>query len=174
MPYSMSQAAVPVFEIGLAALSNVLDKGAAFAAAKKVDPKVLAQLRLAPDMLPLTRQVQIACDQAKNGLSRLAGVEPPRFEDNEASLAELKSRIGKTLAVLAGLDAKAVDAGAEREIVFVRAGKKAKMIGANHLLHFVTPNFYFHLTTAYDILRYAGVAVGKADFLGDVPGFALV
>jgi hypothetical protein len=174
MPLSLYQASVPVFERSLNAFSAILDKAEAHAAASKFDPAIYLTMRLRPDMLAFPRQIQIFCDQAKNGSCRLAGVEPPRFEDNEASLAELKSRIGKTLAVLAGLDAKAVDAGAEREIVFVRAGKKAKMIGANHLLHFVTPNFYFHLTTAYDILRYAGVAVGKADFLGDVPGFALV
>jgi uncharacterized protein len=170
MPYSLSQAAVPVFEIGLAALSNVLDKGASFAAAKKIDPKVLAQSRLAPDMFPLTRQVLIACDQAKNGLSRLAGVEAPRYEDSEATIDELKARIAKTLAYIKTLDKKAIDAAVDREITFpLGPEKKAHMNSDDYLTHFMLPNFYFHSTTAYDILRHGGVDVGKQDFLGAIP-----
>jgi uncharacterized protein len=170
MSYSMSQASLPVFEIGLTALSNVLDKGGAFAAAKKIDPKVLAQLRLAPDMFPLTRQVLIACDQAKNGLSRLAGVEPPRYEDNETTIDELKARIAKTLAYVKTLDKKAIDAATDREIVFpLGPEKKGHMNGGDYLTHFMLPNFYFHCATAYDILRHAGVDVGKQDFLGAIP-----
>src|SRR5271167_2068837 len=111
MPYSMSQASLPVFEIGLTALSNVLDKAASFSSAKKIEPSVLLQSRLAPDMFALPRQVQIACDQAKNGMARLAGVEPPRFEDNEATIDELKARIAKTLAYIKTLDPKAIDHG---------------------------------------------------------------
>src|SRR5215510_1295338 len=109
MSYSMSQASLPVFEIGLNALSGVLDKGAAFAAAKRIEPSVLLQSRLAPDMFALTRQVQIACDQAKNGASRLAGVEAPRYEDNETTLEQLKARIAKTVAYLRTLDRKQID-----------------------------------------------------------------
>ena len=170
MPYSMSQAAVPVFEIGLTALSAVLDKAAAFAAAKKIDPKVLPQLRLAPDMFPLTRQVQIACDQAKNGLSRLAGVEGPRYDDNEATIDDLKARIAKTLAYVKTLDKKAIDAAIDREITFpLGPEKKAHMKGDDYLTHFMLPNFYFHAATAYDILRHNGVDVGKQDFLGAIP-----
>jgi hypothetical protein len=170
MSYSMSQASLPVFEIGLTALSNVLDKGAAFAAAKKIDPKVLAQLRLAPDMFPLTRQVLIACDQAKNGLSRLAGVEPPRYEDDQATIDDLKARIAKTLAYVKTLDKKAIDAATDREITFpLGPDKKAHMKGADYLTHFMLPNFYFHCATAYDILRQGGVDVGKQDFLGAIP-----
>jgi uncharacterized protein len=170
MPYSLSQAAVPVFEIGLTALSAVLDKGASFAAAKKIDPKVLAQTRLAPDMFALTRQVQIACDQAKNGLSRLAGVEAPRYEDNEATLDDLKARIAKTLAYVKTLDKKAIDAAADREITFpLGPEKKGHMKGDDYLTHFMLPNFYFHSVTAYDILRHSGVDVGKQDFLGAIP-----
>jgi uncharacterized protein len=169
MSYSMSQAAVPVFEIGLTALSNVLDKAAAFAAAKKVDPKVLAQLRLAPDMFPLTRQVQIACDQAKNGLSRLAGVDIPRYEDDEATLDDLKARIAKTLAYIKTLDKKAIDGATDREITFPLGPKKGEMKGGDYLTHFMLPNFYFHCATAYDILRHNGVDVGKQDFLGAIP-----
>jgi uncharacterized protein len=170
MPYSMSQAALPVFEIGLAALSKVLDKGASFAAAKKVDPAVLAQSRLSPDMFPLTRQVQIACDQAKNGLSRLAGVEAPRYEDNEATIDDLKARIAKTLAYVKTLDAKAIDASGSREITFpLGPTNKGHMKGDDYLTHFMLPNFYFHLTAAYAILRHSGVDVGKQDFLGAIP-----
>jgi hypothetical protein len=170
MPYAMSQAALPVFETGLTALSAVLDKAAAFAAAKKIDPSVLLQSRLSPDMFALTRQVQIACDGPKNGTSRLAGVEAPRFEDNEATIDELKARIAKTLAYLKTVDPKAIDAGATREITFpLGAVKKGHMKGDDYLTHFMLPNFYFHLTAAYAILRHLGVDVGKQDFLGAIP-----
>ena len=110
MPFTMSQASLPVFEIGLNALSGVLDKAAAHATAKKVDPSVLLGWRLAPDMFALVKQVQVACDQAKNGTARLAGVEPPKMEDNEASIDQLKERIAKTIAFLKTLDTKAIDA----------------------------------------------------------------
>jgi uncharacterized protein len=118
MPFAMSQSSLPVFEIGLAALSGVLDKAAAFAASRKVDPSVLLSYRLAPDMFALTRQVQVACDQAKNCAARLAGVEPPKFEDTETSIDQLKERLAKTLAFLKTLDAKAIDASLDREITF--------------------------------------------------------
>jgi len=174
MSLSLYQSSVPVFERSLNAFSAILDKAAAHAAACKFDPAIYATMRLRPDMFAFPRQVQIFCDHAKNGAARLAGAEAPRFEDNEASLDELKARVKKTLDVLAGLDAKAIDAGAEREIVFPAGqNKKAKMIGANYLLHYALPNFYFHLTTAYAILRYAGVAIGKRDYMGAVPGFTL-
>jgi len=170
MPYSMSQASLPVYEIGLTALSNVLDKGAAFAAAKKIEPAVLLQSRLSPDMFALTRQVQIACDNAKNGLSRLAGVEAPRFEDNEATIDDLKARIAKTLAYIKTLDPKAIDGATAREITFpLGPAKKGHMKGDDYLTHFMLPNFYFHRTAAYAILRHCGVDVGKQDFLGAIP-----
>ena len=169
MSYSMSQASLPVFEINLTALSAVLDKAAAYAAAKKADPSVLLGWRLAPDMFALTKQVQVACDQAKNGAARLASVEPPKFEDNETSLEQLKERIARTLAFLKGLDAKAIDASSEREITFPLGPNKGQMKGADYLTHFVLPNFYFHLTAAYAVLRHAGVEVGKRDFLGPIP-----
>ena len=174
MPLSLYQASVPVFQRSLNAFLAILDKAEAHAAACKFDPAIYLTMRLRPDMFAFARQVQAFCDHAKYASARLAGVEAPKFADDEASLGELKSRIKKTLDVLAGLDAKAVDAGAEREIVIPTGSKKAKMIGANYFLHYATPNFYFHLTTAYDILRYAGVAIGKRDFLGAVPGFSLV
>ncbi len=169
MPFSMSQASLPVFEIGLNALSAVLDKAAAFTAAKKVDPAVLLGWRLAPDMFALARQVQVACDHAKNGAARLAGAEPPKFEDNEASLDQLKERVAKTVAYLKTLDAKAIDASADREITFPLGPAKGHMKGADYLNHFVLPNFYFHLTAAYAIVRHCGVELGKRDFMGAIP-----
>jgi hypothetical protein len=169
MPFSMSQASLPVFEIGLNALSGVLDKAAAYAAAKKIDPAVLLGWRLAPDMFALARQVQVACDQAKNGAARLAGAEPPKFEDTETSIDQLKGRIAKTLAYIKGLDAKAIDASPDREITFPLGPNKSQMKGGDFLDHFVLPNFYFHLTAAYAIVRHCGVELGKRDFLGAIP-----
>lgn len=169
MPLSMSQASIPVFEIGLSALSAVLDKGEAYAAAKKFDPAVLLRTRLAPDMFDLTRQVQVATDQARRGASRLAGVEPAAFEDTETTIAQLKTRLAKTIENLKTLDPKAIDASADREIVFpLGGGRTGQMKGADYLNHFVLPNYYFHLTTAYDILRHCGVEIGKRDFIGAI------
>ena len=166
----MSTSSISSFQIGLAALSAVLDKAEAHAEARKIDPTVLLNTRLFPDMFTFTRQVQIACDQAKNGGARLAGVEAPKFEDNEKSFAELKTRIAKTIAYVKTLDAQKIDASADREITFpLGPVKKGHMKGAEYLDHFVLPNFYFHLSTAYGILRHCGVEVGKLDFLGTIP-----
>lgn len=170
MPFSMSQSSLPTFEIGLNALSALLDKAAAFASAKNIEPSVLVSWRLAPDMYALARQVQIVTDQAKNGTARLAGVEPPRFEDTETTMEQLKARIAKTLAFLKTIDASQVDASGGRDITFpLGPDKKGHMKGADYLNHFVLPNFYFHLTTAYAILRQCGVELGKRDFIGNVP-----
>ncbi len=169
MPFTMSQASVPVCEIGLNALIGVLDKALVHATAKKVDPSVLLGWRLAPDMFALTRQVQVVCDQAKNGLSRLAGVEAPKFEDNETTVEQLKERLTKTLTYIKTLDRKAIDASAERDITFPLGPKKGQMKGADYLNHFVLPNFYFHLTAAYAIARNFGADVGKQDFLKGIP-----
>ena len=170
MPQSMSQSSLPTFEITLNALSAVLDKAEAFATAKKVDPAVLLRTRLAPDMFDLTRQVQVATDQARRGAARLAGVEPPSAPDNETTIAQLKDRIAKTVAFVKGLDHKAVDASAEREITFpLGPEKKGHMKGDDYLNHFVLPNFYFHCATAYNILRHCGVEIGKQDFIGQIP-----
>jgi hypothetical protein len=166
----MSKASLPVFEIVLNALSANLAKAEAHATAKKIEPAVLLNMRLAPDMFALTRQVQATCDQAKNGAARLAGIEPPKFEDNESSIAQLKERIAKTVAFIKGLDGKAIDASADREVTFpLGATNKGQMQGADYLSHFVLPNFYFHATAAYAILRHAGVEIGKRDFLGAIP-----
>ena len=168
--FSMSKTAIPTFEIGLKALSGVLDKAAAHAAAKKIEPSVLLQSRLSPDMFALVRQVQIVADQAKNGASRLAGVEAPRYEDNETTIDQLKERIAKTLAYVKTLDAKQIDAAADREITFpLGPTNKGHMNGADYLNHFVLPNFYFHMTAAYAILRHCGVDLGKQDFLAGIP-----
>jgi uncharacterized protein len=170
MSFSMSKASLPALELGLSALSGVLDKAQAFATAKKVDPSVLLNARLCPDMFALTRQVQVATDLAKNGMSRLAGVEPPRFEDNETTIDQLKARIAKTVAYVKTLDAKQIDASADREITFpLGPTNKGHMKGSDYLNHFVLPNFYFHLTAAYAILRQCGVDIGKRDFLGAIP-----
>ena len=169
MPLTMSKASLPVFETVLNALCGLLDKAEAFAAAKKIDAAVLLNTRLAPDMFAFTRQVQVACDQAKNGMARIAGIEPPKFEDTETTIAQLKERIAKTVAFLKTLDAKAIDAAADREIVFPLGPAKAQMQGDDYLSHFVLPNFYFHATAAYAILRHSGVDVGKRDFLGAIP-----
>jgi uncharacterized protein len=167
---SMSNASIPVFEISLNALSVLLDKAAAYAEAKKIDPAALLNTRLFPDMFALTRQVQSACDQAKNGAARLAGIDPPRYEDTETTIAELRARIAKTVAFVKTLDVKKIDASADREITFpLGSTNKGHMKGADYLNHFVLPNFYFHLTTAYDILRHCGVEIGKRDFFGAIP-----
>ncbi len=169
MPFTMSQASLPVFEIGLNALLAVVDKAAAHVAAKKIDPSVLVGWRLAPDMFAFGRQVQVVCDQAKNGAARLAGVEPPKFEDTETTLDQFKDRIAKTVAFLKTLDTKAIDASSDREITFPLGQNKGQMKGGDYLNHFMLPNFYFHLTAAYTCVRNFGVDVGKRDFLGAIP-----
>src|SRR5208283_1312105 len=149
MSLSLYQSSVPVFERSLAAFLGILDKAEAHAEARKFDPTNYLALRLAPDMFPLTRQIQTFCDNAKNTSFRLAGAQPPAIADNETTFAELRARIRTTLDHL-----KTVDAKADRDIVFpIGPTHKMKMKGADYLMHFAFPNFYFHLATAYDILR---------------------
>jgi len=170
MPFSMSGASLPVFETGLNVLSALLDKAEAFAAAKKIEPAVLLRTRLSPDMFDFTRQVQTVTDQARRGSARLAGVEPPSVEDTETTIGDLKARLAKTIAYLKTLDVKAIDASADRDIKFpLGGGTSGQMKGADYLNYFVLPNYYFHLTTAYDILRHCGVEIGKRDFIGSIP-----
>jgi uncharacterized protein len=170
MPFSMSGASLSVFEVGLNALSAVLDKAEAFAAAKKIDAAVLLRTRLAPDMFDLTRQVQTVTDQARRGAARLAGVDPPSVEDTETTIDQLKARLAKTIAYLKTLDPKQIDASADREIKFpLGGGTTGQMKGADYLTFFVLPNYYFHLTAAYAILRHCGVEIGKRDFIGSIP-----
>lgn len=172
MSSMLYQATVPVFERALGALEAIFVKAAAHAAERKIDPAVLLAARLRPDMLPLLRQSQIACDHAKFMAARLAGVEAPKFDDSEASFEEIGARIRKTLDFVRGVSAEAIGAGAERDVVFPIGPNRMTMKGADYVFHFAMPNFYFHLTTAYDILRFSGVELGKRDFLGAVPGVA--
>jgi hypothetical protein len=166
----MSSSSVPAFQLALSALSLVLDKAAAFAEARKIDQSVLLQTRLFPDMFPLVRQVQTAADIAKNGASRLAGVEFPAYQDNETTIDQLKGRLAKTVAYLKTIDAKKIDGSGNRQITFpIGPTRQGHMNGADYLNHFLLPNFYFHVTAAYAILRHYGVEIGKQDFLGNIP-----
>ena len=165
MTLSMYQASVPVFLHTLAALSAVLDKAAAHAAERKIEPSVLLNTRLFPDMFPLVRQVQLTADFAKGTSARLAGVEVP-YADTEATLDELKARIAKTVDFVKSLKPAQIDGSEEREITIPIGGQSLAFKGQPYLLHFALPNFFFHATTAYDILRHCGVGVGKRDFIG--------
>jgi uncharacterized protein len=166
MTISMSSASLPIFKATLGNLSHILDKGAAYAEARKFDPAVLLQFRLAPDMLPFTRQVLIACDGPKNGMARISGVEAPKFEDNEATVPELKARIQKTLDYLASIPPERIDGTEDKDITFPIGGDKTRTMKAEaYLKHWVLPNFFFHVTTAYAILRNNGVELGKGDYL---------
>ena len=168
MTISMYEASVPVFVKTLGNLAAILDKGAAFATAKKVDPSVLLAYRLAPDMLNLTQQVQIAADHAKRAPARLAGIEPPVYEDNEASFIDLKARIDKTIAFINTLKHGQIDGSEAREITLKIGGSSRTISGQTYLLHNALPNFFFHVTTAYDILRHCGVDIGKKDFISQL------
>ncbi len=166
MTISMSSASVPVFSAMLVNLSHILDKAQAHADAKKFDPAVLLTYRLAPDMLPFTRQILVACDAAKNGVARISGVEAPKFDDSEATLPELKARIQKTLDYLAAVPAERLDGTEDKEITFPAGREKTRTMKAEaYLKHWALPNFFFHITTAYAILRHNGVELGKADYL---------
>lgn len=166
MAISMYSASVPVFTRMLDHLLQWLDKAEAHAQAKKFDTSVYLAARLAPDMLPFTKQIQIACDAAKFGVARLAGVESPKFDDNEASLAELRERIRKTMDFIASVPVEAFDGSDARDIVVPRRDGNIVLKGEFYLKHYVQPNFYFHVTTAYGLLRHNGVPLGKGDFLG--------
>ena len=167
MTLSMYQASIPVFKQLLGGLSAVLAKAEAHASAKKIDPNALLQARLYPDMFPLLRQVQVACDFAKSVSARLAGVEVPSFEDQEASFADLQSRIAKTLAFINSLTAAQM-AGSETRQIVTQAGtpKEKIFMGESYLLNYGLPHFFFHTSTAYAVLRHNGVEVGKKDYIG--------
>lgn len=169
---SMYQSSVPVFIRSLKNLAHVLRRGEAHANARNITPEVLLQTRLVPDMLPLVAQVRIATDMAKNGASRLAGIDPPRFEDNETSLAQLFDRIDRAIAHLESLAAPQIDGSEARPITInLPDGSVLDFDGRSYLLGFVLPNLYFHTTMTYAILRQAGVILGKRDFLsGDTQG----
>ena len=165
----MSNASIPVFEISLNALSVLLDKAEAYAEAKKIDPTALLNTRLFPDMFTFTRQVQSACDQAKNGGARLAGIDPPRYEDTEKTIPELKARIAKTVDYLKGFKPAEIDGTEDKEITLKFGSGERKFTGLGLLLGHILPNFYFHCTTAYDILRHCGIELVKRDFMGTPP-----
>lgn len=166
MTISMYQASVPVFSAALGNLSHVLKKGEADAAARGIDPATLVAARLAPDMHPLSRQVQIASDTAKGAGARLAGREPPQFPDEETTFQDLQARISKTRDFLATLTAAEIDGSEERPIVLRTAQREQRFTGQTYLLGFAIPNFFFHVTTAYAILRNGGAPLGKGDFFG--------
>jgi hypothetical protein len=166
MAMSMYQASIPQLTKMLTNLSNILKKGEEFAKAKNVDGAVLVGDRLSPDMFPLSKQVQIACDQVKNGMARLAGVEPPKFDDQESTFAELQERIAKTIAFANTIQPAQVGGTEAKEIKFSIKEWHFEFVGEQYLLTWIIPNFYFHVTTAYNILRHNGVEIGKPDYLG--------
>jgi hypothetical protein len=170
MKISMFEASVPLFLLTLENLKLILQKGAAHAEAKKFDPNVLVNSRLAPDMLNLARQVQIASDAAKGAVARLTAIEPPKYEDTETTLPELVARVDKTINYLRGLSAAQFDGSDERIITVTTPRGALSFPGLHFLRHWALPNFFFHVTTAYNLLRHNGVELGKADFLGKVQG----
>jgi uncharacterized protein len=169
MSLSMYQASVPVFVRALENLSAILHKGAAYAQARKIEPAVLINARLYPDMLPLSRQIQIATDNAKGPASRLAEVERPVYEDNETTFEDLQARIAKTIAFLQSIKPAQIDGSEDRTITMKVGPDEKSFKGQPYLLGFALPNFFFHVTTAYSILRHSGVEIGKTDFIGALP-----
>ena len=168
MPISMFDACVPPIAHALKNLSDILQKGAAHAEARKIDPSVLVTARLFPDMFPLSRQIQIATDQGKGGPARLAGMEPPKYEDNETTFPALIARIDRTVSFVETFRRDQIDGSEERKITLVAGPRTLNFAGLPYLTHFVLPNLYFHSTTAYNILRHNGVEIGKMDFLGKI------
>ena len=166
MTITLSQVALTPLIRQLTVLSKLLDKGAAFAAANGIDEADLLASRLAPDMAPLSRQVQIATDGAKGGVARLAGQEPPSYADDEVTIAQLQARVAKTLAYIRSVPAGDIDGSEDRAITLKAGPREFQFKGQDFLLTFVLPNFFFHVTTAYALLRHRGVEIGKMDYLG--------
>jgi len=166
MSITMHSASVPIFVRMLSNVSAWLDKAEAHATAKKFDPSVYLSARLAPDMLPFTKQIQIACDTVKFCAARLAGVEGPKFEDKETTLAELRERIDATIAYVKSVPAAQIDGSEDKDITIPRRDGSTVMKGEAYLKHFALPNLFFHVTTAYALLRHNGVELGKMDYLG--------
>lgn len=163
---SMYALSIPQLTRALGNLSHVLGKAAADCKTRGIDPSVLVNARLAPDMLPLSKQVQIASDISKGCAARLSGVEPPAYEDNETSFEQLQQRISRTLDYIGSVEAAKIDGSESRQVTLKLRGEPATFDGLTYLQYFVLPNVYFHCTTAYAILRHNGVALGKPDFLG--------
>ena len=168
MSISMYQASAPIFDRSLGNLAAILTKAAAWAEARKIDPAVLLSARLAPDMFTLTRQIQIACDFAKGTCARLAGVEPPKFDDNETSFADFQVRIAKTRQFVATLMPAQIDGSEKRQINLKQGTRERSFEGLAYLTGYSLPNFFFHYTTAYAILRHNGLELSKPDFIGSV------
>lgn len=168
MTHSMYQASIPSFIHTLGSLSEILAKAEAYAVERKIDPAVLVNARLTPDMFPLSRQVQIATDIAKGGAARLAGVEVPSYADTETNFSELQQRVAKTIAFLKTISAAQVDGSEGRDVTLKAGPNTYHFKGQDYLTKFVLPNVYFHVTVAYSILRHNGVPVGKMDFLGNI------
>ncbi len=168
MTISMYSASVPTFIRTLTNLAGILEKAQAYAETKKIKPEVLLNARLFPDMFALTRQVQIASDFAKGTVARLAGIEPPSYADTESSFAELIARVQKTVDFLKTLKADQIDGSENRDIVLKMHTGELKFKGEAYLTQFSLPNFYFHATTAYAILRHNGIEIGKMDFMGEI------
>jgi uncharacterized protein len=168
MSVSMYDVSIPIFTLSLNNLAAILDKAASHAETKKVDPKALPAARLIIDMLPLSAQIQIACDTAKGAAARLAGIEAPKHEDTEATLDELKARIAKTLDFIKSVKPEQLKESETREIILKFPQNTLKFNGINYLTNFVLPNFFFHMTMAYALLRKNGVELGKRDFLGPI------
>jgi hypothetical protein len=166
MPVSMYQISVPVFTRMLTSLIAIMEKAAAHCEEKKIDPAVLISYRLYPDMFAFAKQIQIATDAAKNGAGYLAGVEPPKFENTEQTFAELIGRVQKTIEFVNGFKPEQIDGSEEKEVSIKRGDTTLTYKGQEYLLNRVLPNFFFHITTAYDILRHNGVELGKKDYLG--------
>jgi uncharacterized protein len=166
MTTTLTSATLPVFNAGLTNLAHCLNKAAANAEQRGFSPDAFVSLRLAPDMLPFASQIRIACDAAKNGTARVSGLEAPRFADDETTFAQLQERISKTLAWLATVPADAFDGREAQEVTFPTGKDKTRtMLGEAYLKHFALPNFYFHVVTAYNLLRHGGVDLGKMDYL---------
>jgi hypothetical protein len=168
MSISMYQASIPALVQMLNSLSAILDKAETHAANRKIDPEVLLNYRLAPDMLPFVRQIQIAADLAKGAAARLAGIEVPKHDDTEKTFADLKARLAKTLAFVQSFTPSDIDGSEDRDITLMLGERTMSFKGQPYLVHFVMPNFYFHCATAYDILRHCGVDLGKRDFIGAI------
>jgi uncharacterized protein len=168
MSVPMYDISIPVRSLGLTNISHMIDKAVAHAEERKFDSSVLAQARLFPDMFPFTRQVQIACDMAKGCAARLAGVEIPKYEDKEATMAELKTRVAKTRAFVESVKASQFDNSATREIVISNPNNTLKFTGLSYVMTYALPNFYFHGSMVYALLRHNGVEIGKRDFLGAI------
>ena len=166
MTVSLYDASVPVYRRSLRNLSDILDKAVVWAGEHKVDPAVLLGSRLYPDMFPLVRQVQTATDQAKGAIHRLTGVENPKFPDTETTVDELKARIARLIEFIDSVPREKFDGAETREVEVRIAGEMRKMSGLHYLVHVGLAHFFFHVTTAYDILRHNGVPLGKADYIG--------